>query len=427
MVLVLDTLSKTSENEVLPMGKLPSYRKHSSGQARCTINGRAYYLGRFGSKASKQRYDALIAEWLASRRSPTFGVPLAEITLAEVIVDYLAFCKTHYGKTGTELTSTKHILRLVAKLYSEMPAAEFGPQQYKTVRQTMVDDPMCLRTDKCLNKPKSQLSRPYINALMKRLARMFRWAASEGLIPAEVYSTLRLIPSLQRGRTKAAETDRVLPVDLNLVRQTLENCTPVLRDMIQLQLLVGCRPAELCALTPGMFNRSAVVWTATLEQHKTAHHGHERTLFLGPEAQRIVSPYLLRAQNANLFSPAESELQRRAKRLEERTTPQNQGNRPGYSSRSRADRQAKRAPGNAYNTQSYGKAIKYICQRAGIPSWSPNQLRHSAGTMVRREYGLEGVQVTLGHSSANITQIYAETDMSRAIEIALQDSSRLVS
>lgn len=409
------------------MAKLPSYRKHSSGQARVTINGRAYYLGRFGSKSSKQRYDSLIAEWLASGRSPSFGVTAAELTLAEVMVGYLAHCKSHYGEKGSEHVATKHLLRLVAKLYSDLPAASFGPQQFKAIRETMVTNPACLRTKKSTGKQVEQLSRPYINSVMKRLTRMFRWAASEGLVPADIYAALRLIPSLKRGRTQAAEPARVLPVDVEVVKATLPHCTPVLAAMIQTQLLVGCRPAELCNLTPAMFDRTGEVWEAKLPEHKTSHHGRERTLYFGPAAQAIVAPYLLRGPDEKLFSPAESDAQRRAIKREQRKTPLNQGNRAGYSDRTRGGRKSKRAPGTSYDTQSYGHAIRYACQRAGVPSWAPNQLRHTAGTAIRKEYGLEGAQVTLGHSSADITQTYAERDAARAIEIARNDAQRKIS
>jgi integrase len=52
--------------------------------------------------------------------------------------------------------------------------------------------------------------------------------------------------------------------------------------------------------------------------------------------------------------------------------------------------------------------------------WSPNQLRHTAGTEIRRQFGLEAAQVTLGHSNANVTQIYAERDLAKAAEIMRQ-------
>ncbi|HEX2473275.1 MAG TPA: hypothetical protein VHK01_00935 [Lacipirellulaceae bacterium] len=50
--------------------------------------------------------------------------------------------------------------------------------------------------------------------------------------------------------------------------------------------------------------------------------------------------------------------------------------------------------------------------------WSPNRLRHTAATEVRRKFGLEGAQIVLGHSRADVTQIYAERDLAKGIEIA---------
>ena len=49
--------------------------------------------------------------------------------------------------------------------------------------------------------------------------------------------------------------------------------------------------------------------------------------------------------------------------------------------------------------------------------WSPNQLRHAAGTEIRRRFGLEAAQVILGHAKADVTQVYAERDMATAAEV----------
>ena len=51
-----------------PKSSVPTYRKHSSGNARVTVNGPDYLLGPHGSKASKREYDRLVAEYLASGR-----------------------------------------------------------------------------------------------------------------------------------------------------------------------------------------------------------------------------------------------------------------------------------------------------------------------------------------------------------------------
>ena len=75
--------------EALPTTRVPKYQKHSSGQARVVINGKAFYLGRHGSKATKQRYDALIAEYLSSNRSPLFGIDASKMSLADLMVSDL--------------------------------------------------------------------------------------------------------------------------------------------------------------------------------------------------------------------------------------------------------------------------------------------------------------------------------------------------
>jgi site-specific recombinase XerC len=57
-------------------------------------------------------------------------------------------------------------------------------------------------------------------------------------------------------------------------------------------------------------------------------------------------------------------------------------------------------------------AVRRACHRARIETWHPNQLRHSAGTEIRKRYDLEAAQVVLGHSRADVTQVYAQRDQS---------------
>lgn len=55
-----------------------------------------------------------------------------------------------------------------------------------------------------------------------------------------------------------------------------------------------------------------------------------------------------------------------------------------------------------------------------MPHWSPNRLRHSFATRVRKAHGLEAAQVLLGHAKADVTQVYAERDLARAEAVALE-------
>jgi len=38
---------------------------------------------------------------------------------------------------------------------------------------------------------------------------------------------------------------------------------------------------------------------------------------------------------------------------------------------------------------SYGRAIARGCEKAAIERWTANQLRHTAATRIRKEYGIE--------------------------------------
>lgn len=66
----------------------------------------------------------------------------------------------------------------------------------------------------------------------------------------------------------------------------------------------------------------------------------------------------------------------------------------------------------------YDHAIARACVKAGVPVWSPNQLRHTAATRIRAAYGIEAARIILGHASAVTSEIYAEIDREKAREIA---------
>ncbi|MCO8121468.1 site-specific integrase [Stieleria sp. TO1_6] len=406
-----------------PRNILPSYRKHkSSGQARCTINGRDYFLGPHGTKASLRDYDRIIAEYIASGRSKSFGIESGALTVAMLMADYHRHCRGYYGDgRASELHRVVLALRPLKQLYAKHTAELFGPSQLKAVRQTMVD---------------LGWARPYVNANVKRIVRMFKWAAGEEKLSASVYETLRLVPSLKRGRTAAPETEPVKPVSQADIDATLPHLSSVVADMVRAQLLIGCRPGEICKLTPDSIDRSEAVWIATLDDHKTAHHGHKRQLFIGPAAQLILAPYLDREGPQALFRPIDAVNERKARDAAQRVTPASCGNRTGKRSGGLKGEAGKRRPSERYTTVTYRRAIERACDRA-FPApkstkgeelkiwrsdhrWSPNQLRHSRGTDVRKQFGIEGAQLILGHSNADVTQVYAEADRAKAISIALK-------
>ena len=412
-----------------PSNHVPKYRKHRrSGQAIVTLNGVDHYLGPHGSAASKAAYDRLVHEWLAAGRRLADAEAEAP-TVSVIIANYWRFAQGYYTKNGKptgEVAAIKSAVRPLKELYGKSPANEFGPLALKAVRSKLIANGQ---------------SRSVVNQNVGRLVRMFRWAAEHEQIPASVPQALSMVAGLRKNRSTAKESKPVMPVDDSTVDATLPHLPPVVADMVRLQRLTGARPAEICSLRPMDVDKSKKkVWFYRPESHKTEHHDRGRIIFIGPKAQAILKPYLKRDREAFCFKPTESEQQRRAAQHAKRKTPIRQGNSPGTNRK----RKPARPPGEQYTTDSYRRAIERACdlafpheKLAGLPAsklsakqketldkwrkahrWAPNRLRHTAATEVRREFGLEASQVVLGHSRADVTQIYAERDMAKGIEVA---------
>jgi integrase len=254
--------------------------------------------------------------------------------------------------------------------------------------------------------------RGVVNRRVARIVRMYKWAVSEELIPENTHRALTTVRGLEKGRTEARETEPVKPVSDADVEATLPHVLPPVRAMVQLQRLTGARPGEVCLLRACHIDMIGPVWLYRPPTHKTRHRGKDRVIALGPRAQEIVRPFLKLDLQAYLFSPAEAMAAKRAGMRAARKTKVQ----PSQLNRRKA-RPVKR-PGERYTTAAYDHAIYSGCDRAGIPRWHAHQLRHSHATEVRRQFGLEAAQVTLGHAQANVTEVYAERDLALALKVA---------
>ncbi len=284
----------------------------------------------------------------------------------------------------SELDNVRVVIEYLVNLYGIVAGAEFGPKMLKAFRQTLIDKPVH-------SKPDVKLSRSTINRHIGTVKRIFRWAASEELIGVEVYQRLATVPGLRKGKSDARETPPVEPVPLEDVAKVLPELSRPVRALVELQLLTAARPGELLRLRPMDIDASGEVWTARLSDHKTAYAGKRRVLHFGPRAQAILKQFMLRAADEPMFSPRE-------------VMPEIKSN--------------QREIGKHYTTDSYRRAVIRACKRAKITPFHPHQLRHSAGTRIRAEFGLDHAQVALGHSNAKITEVYAVADGKLAEQIA---------
>ena len=151
------------------------------------------------------------------------------------------------------------------------------------------------------------------------------------------------------------------------------------------------------------------------------HKKKKRVIAIGPRAQSILMSYIIDKEDepeSFLFSPIDTIKMIKVEKRRKRKTYSKKTGRVQPSQRDRTKDNPKCKPGAQYTKDSYNKSIEDACIKADVPKWCPNQLRHSAGTLVRDKFGLDAAQVYLGHSNAKTTEIYAELDFKKAVEIA---------
>ncbi len=396
--------------------KIPSYKLHkASGQARVIINGKHIYLGKFGSPESRRKYAKLLDQFYEREADRGLSPPnqasrcsSRELTIDELIASYLDFAEVYYSKDGkptTEYSSMLESLKYMRPEFGATFASQFGPKRLKLVREDMIN---------------SQLARTVINNRINRIKRCFKWGVSEELLPSSVYQALRTVTGLRYGRSNAKESEPVKPVPFSHVAKIVEICSPQIAAMIQLQCLTGMRPGEAVIMRPCDVDRTNSIWIYEPFQHKTKYRGHARQIPLGPTARKVIQPFVCQKEDKFMFSPKEAEEWRSNQRRLNRNSPIT----PSQLKRKRKTR-PKKAKRDHYDTASYRRAIKYAIQKYNrqnpeltIPHWHPHQLRHSFATEVRRLFGAEAVQVSLGHKSTDLVDLYAEKNLAAAVSIA---------
>ncbi len=401
--------------------KIPQIRRHKTHQrAYVSYDGgkRQKYFGVAGDWPSNKRkppahvlaeYDEWLGRYLAHGRT----VPTEQVdryTVNDVLLAYDKHAEAYYqpardNSESCELDNLRYALKPLKELFGSTDADDFGALSFKLVRRSMID---------------RKWTRRHINGCCNKIVRLFRWAAEEEMIPAEVWYKLKAVKSLRENTPGVKEKPLPEGVLDQHVQAALPYMTRPVAAMVRLQLLTGMRPGEVVRMRGCDLKISDDGWEykpgsdkGRNGDHKTSHLGKQRIIALGPQAQELLRPWLKPDPTAYLFDPSESEEERHAERRAKRKTPMT----PSQRKRTRAKI---KSWGRYYKPKIYARNIARACVLADVPVWSPNKLRHAVATMVEEKFGTEAARVVLGHSKVETTQLYIHRDKARAKEIAQQ-------
>lgn len=358
-------------------------RLHQGGRKREVT------LGEAGSPEALRAYQRLLNELEVSGGQVHETAPRR--TVCEVLDAFLRYAEKRYD--AKQFSHLKLAAGPAVLLYGDTPATDFGPLAFQATR---------LEYSKRKGRTGGGVCRFYVNKLGRSLQAAFRWAAAQQLVPQAVADAVGAVPGLRRKEPGVRpDRERVRPAPERAVEATLPELPPIVADMVRLQRLTGMRPGEACVLRPRDIERKwlavatdagpVLVWCYKLDQHKTDWKGHLRWIPLGPEAQRTLRPYLERDPDAYCFSPREAStrwLREHGRKVHFRR---------------------RRGPGERYTTQSYDRAVTKAARRAGVPHWSPNQIRHAVSTAIEADLGREDARCVLGHTTPSTTAIYSES------------------
>ncbi len=385
--------------------RLPEMRLHKpSGQARVRYKGKEHWLGRFGTREAAQRFAELLGEIVTGStpskpRTRSLGrssPPAAPaLSVNELAVAFLEHARQHYrhpdGKPTSEIDCILSAIGPLTRLYGMTAVEVFGPTALKAVRQSMVE---------------TGWSRGVINAAIGRIRRVFRWGVESELVEPAVLQKLEAVAPLKSGRTEAPDHPRRTAIPVANIEAVKAHVSPMVRDLMELQLLSGARPGELLLLTGEMIDRTSAVWVATIVDHKTAHHGKTRKLFFPATALPILEKYIKAAPKGRLFRVTRCAYCRAITRACEIVH--------AMPDELRKPKVKDLTPQQLATVR--GNAAKW--RRANC--WSPHWLRHCFITSIRERFGIEAAQVLAGHSSADMTAIYSTKMDAVALRVAGQ-------
>lgn len=330
-----------------------------SNQARVFFRGREYPLGKAGSPAAQRAYADLLLRLLAEGQAT--AAPPAGPCVSEVAAAWLTHARQRYAESE-EAREHDRAMAPVLALCGPSPASDFTAVALERVRDAMIAKGWC---------------RNVVNRRVGRIKTAWRWAEQRGLVPPGSWGALRAMAPLSRADRRAPSTPAVRPVAWPVVCAVARQLCPSARGLLLTLWFTGARPGELFGLKVAEAQAGSVV----LEKHKNAWRGQAREIVFGARAQALLRPLCRdKAPEALVFPNAR---------------------------------------GGAFDRGSFARRLRRAAARAGV-QLTAYRLRHSFATRVAAGHGLQAAQAALGHKSLASTQVYAEADRAKVLDVMRQ-------
>jgi integrase len=426
------------------------YPHIASGQWAVNLATRRVYLGK-DRGAAEAKYREVVAEYLASGAAAAAPAPKAKPAPAPAAAVTVTDAARQYALGRKPLVSEaqyKHYLTVLGHLgtlFEGVPARDFGASHMRRLKEYMLGLKVNWREGSCVRlvrealasgpRPSAEverlavgagharsvyrqarkalgvesrregktwlswlppgggappeekpLSRKYVSSLLGIVRTMWKRLASEGHVSQQAAAEVQGVLNPEPGQGR--ETEGRLPPPSGHVEKVLEVLSPAgPKAVLALHRTTGARPGELCSLrradvstgpddpvTVSIKGRKVSVvappgcWLYAPAAHKTRKRGKPRVILLGPKSIEALRPHL--------------------------------------------------ESGFGVTASGYRQAVRRACERAGVPVWTPYQIRHAFATAKAATVNMEDLMAQLGHSDAATTSLYVAELIGRAARLA---------
>ena len=331
------------------------------------------------------RYQECKLKWKAgevifpSTATPQTAEPEAEprpMKLMELFQKWLEANQGVYTASPTGVVTTWEQQRRVALMlaeYKDIPVDDFTVVMLRQFQRKLDES--------------GKYKMGTVNTYVGYVKAAYAWGRAEGYVSREAANDIASLSRLQKGRCKSKPNSRRKSVPPEVVAKTLPHLKPQQRLIIELLMLTGARPGEICSMRVEDIDRTSTPWVYWPLHHKNEWKDQERAIPLGPKAREKLTEWIkTRGIKSGYLFPVIGGRGRQPKSLH-------------------------------YTSEALRYAIIYVNKTYGYPKWSPYQCRHTVAMQVKKQFDPSKAQKALGHKSLNTTELYFDMDLQEAKEV----------
>jgi integrase len=293
--------------------------------------GNQIYMGPWGGVETQTKYAAWLADFVKDMQIIP-AIAAAPPTIGHLATRWLEYCRQTYRRADGKATGEVGICQQAASLlmpFADQPIDEFSRAHLISIRDQLVA---------------TGLSRSTIKHYISRIVRMFKFGSDREWINSEHILRLEKIPNMRGDQGRAKKVVRGIPRS-HLFKLFRELPTGW-KKVFLFHILTAQRVETALSVTADQIDQKRCPWQYVPRQHKGLAKGLDLTILVGPRARAVIKPLML--AKSFLF--------------------------PGRSA----------VPGTIYRGprqySGYAAAMERACVRAGIPHYTPRQVRHTAAT-----------------------------------------------